>query len=70
MKSNKIYDKYKNLFVNMYRNDKSKTTLTNQDVRKILTKNAFEIMKSNTYEYSKQSSTYSPELQMREKTKE
>lgn len=38
-----------------------KNAMTNQEYRKVLTKNAFEIMKSNQIEYSKQSNVYVPQ---------
>lgn len=37
-----------------------KIQLTNQGYRKALVKNAFEVMKSNQREYSKQSNLYIP----------
>jgi len=37
-----------------------KSQLTNQDYRKLIVKNAFELMKSNQREYSKQSNLYVP----------
>ena len=42
---------------------------TNQNYRKILVKNAFETMKSNRHEYSKQSIFYLPKksIEAREK---
>ena len=37
-----------------------KSQMTNQDYRKMIVKNAFELMKSNQREYSKQSNLYVP----------
>ena len=37
-----------------------KAQLTNQDYRKMMVKNAFELMKSNQREYSKHSNLYLP----------
>tara|TARA_Y100000992_G_scaffold256395_1_gene189885 strand:+ start:188 stop:352 length:165 start_codon:yes stop_codon:yes gene_type:complete len=37
-----------------------KAQLTNQNYRKMMVKNAFEVMKSNQREYSKQSNLYVP----------
>lgn len=37
-----------------------KSQMTNQDYRKMMVKNAFELMKSNQREYSKQSNLYVP----------
>lgn len=40
----------------------SKALPTNQDYRKLMTKTAFEVMKSNQRAYSKQSNLYVPNI--------
>ena len=43
------------------------TEMTNQNYRKLLVKNAFELMKSNQREYSKHSVLYVPKEMMLKK---